>query len=225
MYEENWNLAHARRVEALAHAAGEAGRDTTREEAASAFDASWEHHMERWRDGVTTGATDVALHALHLLGLEAPHPALEHLVREYEESSHSSRVLALDGARESLQALDRAGVRRALICDTGLRPGRVVRRHLERLGLLEHLEVCVFSGELGVPKPNSRAFRAALDPLGVGPGDAVHVGDLRRTDVAGARGAGMGTIRIRALNDDGCDLPEADGVVSSHAELRSILGL
>jgi putative hydrolase of the HAD superfamily len=225
IYEEDWELAHARRVGALVRSAQEAGRRTSTGEAQAAFDAAWEYHMACWRDGIETGAREVALHALRLLDLQEPHPALEHLVKEYEESSHSSRVVAVDGARECLAALTRAGVRRALVCDTGLTPGRVVRRHLGRLGLLEHLEVCVFSDEIGVPKPDPRAFRAALDPLSVCPGNAVHVGDLRRTDVAGARNVGMGAVRLRARHDDLSELPEADAVVDSHAELLAVLGL
>jgi FMN phosphatase YigB (HAD superfamily) len=52
----------------------------------------------------------------------------------------------------------------------------------------------------------------------------VHVGDLRRTDVAGARGVGMASVRIRAAHDDDSALPEGDHVAASHAELREILG-
>jgi putative hydrolase of the HAD superfamily len=225
IYEADWTLAHARRVDALARAAEEAGRPTSTKEAGTALDVAWETHMTAWRDGIVTGAHEVAEHALRLIGLREPHPALEHLVREYEEASHSGRVLAIDGAVETLEALSVAGVRRALVCDTGLTPGRVVRRHLERQGLLEHLEVCVFSDEIGVPKPDPRVFRAALEPLGVPPVRAVHVGDLRRTDVAGARTLGMGTVRIRAQYDDVTDLPEADAVADSHGEVLAILGL
>jgi putative hydrolase of the HAD superfamily len=79
---------------------------------------------------------------------------------------------------------------------------------------------------VGVPKPEGRAFRAALDPLGIAPEDALHVGDLRRTDVAaGARSLGMQSARIRARNDDVCELAEADYVVDSHAELAALLGV
>lgn len=225
LYEADWTLAHARRVEALARAAAEAGRPTSRAEAGVAFDAAWSRHMAFWREGVATGAMQVALDALVALGLAAPHPALEHLVHEYEEASHSGRVLAVDGAREALAALARAGVRRALVCDTGLTPGRVVRRHLERLGLLEQLEACAFSDEVGVPKPDPRIFAAALAPLGVAPGDAVHVGDLRHNDVGGARAAGLGAIRFRARHDDPSPLPDADAVIDSHAELLVVLGV
>jgi FMN phosphatase YigB (HAD superfamily)/predicted kinase len=223
IYEADWEQAHARRVNALERASREAGGRPTRAEARSAFDAGWAHQMACWREGIKSGAREVAIHALRELGLLEPHPALEHLIREYEEASHSGRVLAVDGARECLADLAQAGVRRALVCDTGLTPGRVVRHHLERLGLLEHLEVCIFSDEVGAPKPDSRVFRAALAPLDVRPEWAIHVGDLRRTDVAGARAVGMGTVRIRTQHDDTSHLPDADSVVDSHVELVSIL--
>jgi FMN phosphatase YigB (HAD superfamily) len=61
--------------------------------------------------------------------------------------------------------------------------------------------------------------------LGVNPEHAWHVGNLRRTDVAGARALGMTSVRIRARHDDTSELPEADHVVVSHAELGRLLGL
>jgi putative hydrolase of the HAD superfamily len=181
--------------------------------------------MRIWGEGGATGAREVALWGLAELGLRAPHPALEHLITRFEQASHSGRVLALEGARSTLDALGRAGIPCALVCDTGLTPGRVVRHHLERLGLLGGLAVQAFSDEVGVPKPHARVFRAALEPLGVAPEQAWHVGDLLRTDVAGARGLGMTSVRIRARHDDACGLPEADHVVGSHAELCTLLGL
>jgi FMN phosphatase YigB (HAD superfamily) len=61
--------------------------------------------------------------------------------------------------------------------------------------------------------------------LGVPPARALHVGDLRRTDVAGARGMGMGSIRIRAAFDDASPEPDADHVADSHAHLCLLLEL
>jgi FMN phosphatase YigB (HAD superfamily) len=54
----------------------------------------------------------------------------------------------------------------------------------------------------------------------------VHVGDLRRTDVAGARGVGMRTVRYRGLHDDsGAEGgEEAEFVVDGHAELPDLIG-
>ena len=143
----------------------------------------------------------------------------------FENASHSSVVTALDGAVETVERLTAAGVPCALICDTGLTPGREVRKHLARLGLLSGLRAQLFSDEVGVPKPSPRIFHAALDALGVPAEGAVHVGDLRRTDIAGARGVGMASVRLRAVYDDDAALPEADRVASSHAELRVLLGI
>lgn len=225
LVEDDWHLAHALRVEALRNAAVQAGADVSREQAGRAFDVAWQAHMDAWHEGRVTGARDVAVEGLQELGLAESHPALEHLVEHFEHASHSGRVRALDGARETLTALGDAGISCALICDTGLTPGRVVRLHLDRLGMLEQLAVQIFSDEIGVPKPDARAFRAALEPFDVEPGRAMHVGDLRRTDVAGARAAGMTSVRIRASHDDDTDLAEADFVVHSHADLRTLLTL
>jgi len=221
--ESRWAVAHALRVGELRDAAREAGREVATDEAGRAFDAAWRRHMELWVAGQATGAEEIARWGLAELGLHDPHPALEHLVRSFQEASHSSGVVALDGARETLAALERAGVACALVCDTGLTPGRVVRRHLDREGLLGALAVQVFSDEVGAPKPDARVFHAALEPLGGDPARALHVGDLRRTDVAGARALGMTSVRIHQAHDDGSDLPEADHVVASHAELRALL--
>jgi len=225
IYEGDWPTAHALRVMRLADAAREAGRPVSREQATRAFDVAWARHQAVWRAGEASGAREIARWGLAELGVEGGHAVLERLVAAFEEASHTGRVAALDGAHETLAALARGGIPCALVCDTGLTPGRVVRRHLDDLGLLQGLAVHVFSDEIGVPKPDPRMFRAALVPLGVAPEHALHVGDLRHTDVAGARGLGMRSVRIRDRHDDEEPLPEADFVVSSHAELRALLGL
>src|SRR5207249_2916452 len=81
--------------------------------------------------------------------------------------------------------------------------------------LIEHFEpaALVFSDEVGVYKPDPRIFQAALGALGAEPSEAAHVGDLRFTDVAGARAVGMRAIRFSGGRDDEADGPEADVVI------------
>jgi hypothetical protein len=50
--------------------------------------------------------------------------------------------------------------------------------------------VVVDSALFGAEKPDPAIFRAALDALGVDPGEALYVGDLYEVDVLGARAAG-----------------------------------
>ena len=103
--------------------------------------------------------------------------------------------------------------------------GRVVRTLLDRSGMLGDLEVLIFSDEAGVPKPDPGLFMAALAGLEATPEQAVHIGDTRSTDIAGARGVGMASVRIRIPHDDRTEGPEADAVADSHLEIRAILGL
>jgi putative hydrolase of the HAD superfamily len=227
------------RARAFAEAAGvsvEAAREAAR--------AAWREHQMRWHRRVVFAGDDMTRMALRTLGVTLEPERERALITTLEDQILAREVLPLDGAREALEKLAKRGVRRALICDTGFTPGRVVRKLLDRVGLLEHLEVTIFSDELRVPKPHPKAFESALGGLGVSPKGAVHVGDLRRSDVAGARGAGMGTVRLRARHDDSdaglargsgvidckaagcepaCERPEADAVADSFPHLLEIL--
>ena len=223
LYEENWPASHARRVAELHRVAAEDGHATTREAATRAFDSAWSRHMDLWREEQATGAVEVARWSLEILGIELHGTAFDELVHHWQQASHT-HVEALVGSRRLLQRLRSLGIRTGLVCDTGLTPGRVVRWHLERTGLLELLEVQIFSDEVGVPKPQPRMFHAALEPLRAAPERSVHVGDLRRTDVAGGRNVGMGTVRFRARFDDLEALPEADAVADTYTHLEKLLG-
>lgn len=224
IFESDPGEAFARRVVALRNCAQSSGRRVVDSEGRSALEFAWQRHVELWNQGIASGAHDIACWALGRLGVHQA-GTVEALGARFAHAALESEILPLDGARRTLERLAEAGVRRALVCDTGFSPGRVVRLLLERAGLLDLLEVQIFSDEHGVPKPHPRIFQAALGPLGVAPDHALHVGDLRRTDVAGARGAGMRTVRLRDHHDDRSDLPEADVVADSHAHLVEVLGL
>lgn len=224
LYEAEPGASHAQRVRAVESISSRYGRLASQAEARRALDVAWHRHVELWQRGEPSGAPEIARWTLDALHVESSDAAGE-LGQALAESSLASDVRVLEGACETLETLARSGARLALICDTGFSPGRVVRRLLEREGLLQHLTVQVFSDEVGVPKPHPRAFETALQGLGSRPEESVHVGDLRRTDVAGGRGAGMHTIRIRAHYDDPSELADADHLADSYAQVRRILGL
>jgi putative hydrolase of the HAD superfamily len=209
---------------ALVEAARRGGLAEDEAAARQALGVAYGRHLEAWSGAVQAGAQEMAGWALEALGLSDPALASP-LVRAFEEAALLEEIPALAGARSTLERLAERGVRRALVCDTGFTPGRVVRELLDREGLLEFLEVQIFSDEAGMPKPHAPVFHAALDGLASTPERTVHVGDLLRTDIAGAREVGMGTIRIRHHNDDDSGLPEADAVADSHDHLCALLGL
>jgi putative hydrolase of the HAD superfamily len=125
----------------------------------------------------------------------------------------------------SLEALRERDVRLGIVCDVGFSGGELLRELLEAEGLLEHFSGWAFSDEVGHYKPAPQIFEAALRSLDAEPASALHVGDLRRTDIAGAAAYGMRTVRYRGMNDEGgSDTgPEAEFVLDSHAELVGLV--
>ncbi len=188
------------------------------------LEEAWMKHDEAWKQVETFGPGRMAAYCLEARGVYDDDLIAE-LTREFEEASLEAGVVAVEGARATLESLAEGGVRRALVCDTGFTPGRVVRRLLEEQGLGDLLEAHCFSDEVGVPKPGNEIFAKALAELGVRPPEAVHVGDLRRTDIAGAHDFGMHAVRFRGVHDDRTDAPEAGNVIDRHEQLLEILGL
>jgi HAD superfamily hydrolase (TIGR01549 family) len=122
-------------------------------------------------------------------------PADDALLRElswlwYEPVTRYTRVEA--DLRATLAAMREAGLRLGVISNTFV-PGFVHDRHLEMEGLLEFVPVRVYSSEVGYRKPDRRIFEAALSRLGVTARETLFVGDLIKTDIVGARRAGMRT--------------------------------
>jgi putative hydrolase of the HAD superfamily len=68
------------------------------------------------------------------------------------------------------------------------------REKLEASGLAPHFQAIVVSGDLGVGKPDPRAFRRALDLLGCD--DAVIIGNSVERDVRGALEIGLGAVWV-----------------------------
>ena len=97
-----------------------------------------------------------------------------------------------DRTPEALRTLRDAGYRLGVISNAD---GRVPAL-LERLGLVEHLEFVVDSGEVGVEKPSRRIFDMAVERLDLPAGACLYVGDLYPVDVLGARGAGLRALLV-----------------------------
>jgi HAD superfamily hydrolase (TIGR01549 family) len=194
-------------------------------EATSLLEDAWVKHDDAWKQVETFGPGRMAAHCLEAVGVVDDDRTLSELTREFEEASLRTGVEAVEGARETLEALRRAEIGLALVCDTGFTPGRVVRRLLEDEGLIDPLEILCFSDEVGVPKPGNEIFAKALAELGVRPPEAIHVGDLRRTDIAGAHDIGMHAARFRGVHDDRSGGTEAEMVFDRHEQILEAIGL
>jgi putative hydrolase of the HAD superfamily len=120
-------------------------------------------------------------------------------------------------------------VKIGIICDVGMTPSTALRDVLAHHDLLSLFDHWSFSDEVGCYKPSPGIFAHAAAGLGVSdvpPSQIAHIGDLKRTDVAGAQGVGWTSVRYTGSFDDASsEGPEADHVLASHADLPVVLGV
>jgi putative hydrolase of the HAD superfamily len=120
-----------------------------------------------------------------------------------------------------LGKLKETGLRTALLSNTHW-PRDQHERWLERDGLLDLLDVRVYTSDLDYMKPHPSAFAAAVEPLGVAPAEVVFVGDRLYDDIHGALSFGMRAVWIR--NDAvPAYLVEPDDVIDELSDLPAVI--
>jgi putative hydrolase of the HAD superfamily len=215
-------VLHPRRVGLWAEILGERH---ARERIDEVLRAIGRHREGLWRRGEMLSAADAAALAAAQLDPDIDEATTGALVDAFVRSGEGVQLELTPGVADALRELDEAGLRLGIVCDVGFTSGEQLRDVLARAGLLERFDGWAFSDEVGAFKPDPAIFHHALREIGgIEPGRAAHIGDLRRTDVAGARAMGMVSIRYRGANDDPPeDGPEAHHVLDDHAELTALL--
>jgi putative hydrolase of the HAD superfamily len=171
---------------------------------------------QRWKQEQRTMSAAENLDTFwSFLGIAMPADLRARVIEAYEDSIHHGMPQLLAGSYEAIHKLS-GSYKLALISDTSFSPGRVLRDVLEIHGLLACFSATVFSDETGVAKPHPLAYTTALSALGASPGEAVHIGDIERTDIAGANGLGMRSILLR-LDRDSEFFHEHDGTSAADA--------
>jgi putative hydrolase of the HAD superfamily len=91
----------------------------------------------------------------------------------------------------------------------------------KNLGIAEHLQCAVTSGDVGAAKPNPPIFLEALKLTGTAADETVHIGDQYLGDIAGARGVGIQPILI---DRDGSQAKDVDcPVIQTLEEVPDLL--
>jgi HAD superfamily hydrolase (TIGR01549 family) len=187
-----------------------------------AYETALTRFREVERLGFSLNAASMLSLTLDTLGATLPVAAYQDTLRYWEEVLLESPPPLLPGVAELLPALRARGLRLALISDTGLTPGRVMRPVLRGLGLLSYLEHCAFSDELGVTKRHAHPFASTLAALGVPPDSALHVGDNVETDVLGAQRAGL-RAALLCMNGQRAGAEAADHILTHPLDLLEAL--
>jgi HAD superfamily hydrolase (TIGR01549 family) len=208
----------------LADALRTAGHEASDGELATGLAAAWDYFDGVWLNEHRTPPCEELVDAM-LAGLrvrlqqETQHRLVERferLVLEVPPEPMPGAVYTIPGLAERY--------RLAVICDTGFSPGSVLRQLLDKHDLLGYFDYTYFSNEHGVSKPDPRAFLHALEELGTRPTEAAHVGDIQRTDIAGAQASGMAAVHFVGANDADARRSTADAMVSHFEDLPRALG-
>ncbi|NQW20461.1 MAG: HAD-IA family hydrolase [Chloroflexi bacterium] len=109
--------------------------------------------------------------------------------QEYRIALFPDVIAGLDSLRES-------GLVVGVVSNMNSSPERLCND----MGLTDHVDFAVTSGEIGFEKPDKRIFEVALLKAGVLAGEAVLVGDQLESDIFGAEQAGLRPILIDRYN-------------------------
>jgi len=155
--------------------------------------AEFEPHYWAQRDAYDRGCSDLEYWSAvgGALGVPVPESTSDRLTRIDVDGWSDVRPDSL----ELLAALSAAGVPLALLSNA---PSSFAR-FAERQEWLRHFRVHVFSGDVGIAKPDPGIFELLVTRLGADPADCVFFDD-RQSNVDGARAAGL-----RAHLWDGAD--------------------
>jgi putative hydrolase of the HAD superfamily len=181
--QEAWEVVAALIRERLPHV--EVG------ELRSRYEAAFEHHYRAMLDG----EIDFRQYRRRRLAeaLEPWHDLDDDLFAAYTEAKNRM----IDGASlfpDALGTIDRlrrAGLGVGVLTNG---PSDIQRRKLRATGVEAAVDAVLVSEELGVAKPDVRAFALAAAALGAPPDAAAMVGDSLANDVLGALAAGYGLV-------------------------------
>jgi putative hydrolase of the HAD superfamily len=190
---------------------------------------AWEHFNIVWREEKRTPSTRSMVEFFwRELCIDADTEAIDEVTRSFEEGILQHPPSLLAGAKETVRLLAEQHYI-ALISDTAFSPGRVLRQVMERDGIAEYFSAFSFSDETGVSKPHELAYRTALTGANCPSEAGVHIGDIERTDIEGAKNFGMRAILFAGdphgrMNDEYKDqATRADARAESWADVPDLI--
>jgi putative hydrolase of the HAD superfamily len=178
---------------------------------------SWPLQQLSMRSSTTAQLIRTAIAAI---GIEADEAAQLAAIAAYRQA-WSAHLDARPDAAAVLTALRDRGMRTGLLSNTHW-PRDWHEEALAADGLVDLLDVRLYSSELTHMKPHAVAFQALLDAVGATAERAVFVGDRPHDDISGAKALGLRTVWIRNDHVPGYDV-EPDAVIDELAELVEVV--
>lgn len=160
-----------------------------------AMTSSWERFNKIWiEDQRTPSPRETAEFFWQQLDMPKNKESIEYLVKEFADAVLIYPPKLLPGVKEAIINLSE-NYTLGIVSDTGFSPGSILKEMLNREEILHYFSVFSFSDETGVAKPHPKAFNTILESLNCSPEYALHIGDIEKTDIIGAKNLNMKAIR------------------------------
>lgn len=181
------------------------------ERAIAAEIAYYRAHLDEGRDA--SGLKELRRRCVHALRDELPDEAAALPIESLTAALLTSITFsAFPDVEPALGAARAGGARVVVVSNWDVSLHGV----LDELGITPLLDGVVTSAEHGSRKPDPALFAVGLELAGVGPREAIHVGDSLAEDVLGARAAAIEPVLIRR---DGSAGPSGTRTIASLSEL------
>ena len=224
---ENTERAKTVRLERVGMLLARSGHRVTFQALTRAYDLSGQEMGRRWREHRDWTIREQLHSFLQALAPDLPRELGGEILHEIEEA-YITPALSYPpelspGAAAAVGALHEAGLTLCVISNSGRTPGVILRKLLERHGLLSLFTVVTFSDELSYRKPHPEIFLETLKKAGRDAARAVHVGDDAEADVGGAKGVGMRAIHYCPNGDATAAPTPPDATLSRFDDLPALI--
>lgn len=142
----------------------------------------------------TPNSADMVEFIWNYLSLKTDKPVMKKIQIVFEEAVLYIPPQLSVGVKEAILGLEK-NYKLAIVSDTGFSPGRILKSLLNTEEILHCFSAFSFSDETGYSKPNSNAYQRIFTEYNLTPETGIHIGDIERTDIVGAKSFGMKAIR------------------------------
>ncbi|MFX1571604.1 MAG: HAD family hydrolase [Promethearchaeota archaeon] len=159
---------------------------------------------------------------LKILGIRLTNSDKKVIIDEFENVMLSNPPSLKTDVKQTLETLS-SKYKFGLVSNTGITPGKIIKKVLKKYNILNLFQILVFSDEIGFYKPCSILFKTVIKEFNCKPSNIIHIGDILETDVKGAKKCNMRTVWINDSNYQNSEEIKPDYAIKRISEVIEII--
>ena len=220
--EENWKKRQAIRVEKCYMYLDSCGYACTLADVEFGLEEAYDLVMTLWHQHQGVSVQRCMMRFAEVLEIQLDETHLDHLVACLGTAFLEAPPIMIPNVKPVVSRLSE-NYSLGIISDSALTPGSFARQLMDNHGILQFFTAFTFSDETEYTKPQVPQFHSTLAQLNAEPREAVHIGDIFRTDIVGAKNAGMKAIRFTGFNKTETNDTLSDAVVDDYQQLEAVI--